>query len=372
MSVSINNVDKSMERDVWCILGLPFDAVNMNQVVKKVQVAAENKTPCFISTPNLNFLIESQNDDSFRDSVINSDLSVADGKPLVWIAKLLNIPIPERVAGSDLIEELIRNESANRVLKVFFFGGEDGIAEIACEKLNSHVTGLKCVGYLNPGFGSIDDMSSNEIVNEINQGKADFIIVSLGAKKGQVWIERNIKELNAPIISHLGAVVNFIAGTINRAPKIFQKLGLEWLWRIKEEPSLWKRYFHDAVSFFNLLAYRVFPLFILVRIIDKKSRKNKYSIVVTSNTDGVAIELRGYCGSDNIAEINNAFEGAINSLGDVDIIIRKDTYIDAAFIAKTLLLKNILLNKDRKLLITSESKLVTKLFYYNCCEYLLK
>ena len=169
-------------------------------------------------------------------------MSVADGKPIVWLARLLNIPIPERVAGSDLIEELIKNRTEHKILKVFFFGGEDGIAEAACEKLNSYNTGLKCVGSFNPGFGSIADMSSSEIIDQINQSNADFIIVSLGAKKGQAWIEKNRKNLNAPIISHLGAVVNFIAGTVSRSPKILQKSGLEWLWRIKEEPMLWKRY----------------------------------------------------------------------------------------------------------------------------------
>ena len=195
-----NDIDE-MNRDVWCILGLPFDAISMGDVVAKVHSSITNITPCFISTPNLNFLVASQNDDVFRNSVINSELSIVDGKPLLWVARLLGIPVHERVAGSDLIETLIKNSKGYKPLNVFFFGGQDGIAEIACNKLKSHVDGLQCVGSYNPGFGSIEEMSSDEIINIINQSNADFVIVSLGAKKGQAWIEENRDKLNAPVIS---------------------------------------------------------------------------------------------------------------------------------------------------------------------------
>ncbi|MFV1983698.1 MAG: WecB/TagA/CpsF family glycosyltransferase [Thiohalomonadales bacterium] len=364
----------NIERNVWCILGLPFDALNIDKVVDKLHHIAINKTPCFVSTPNLNFLIESQTDPVFRDSVINSELSVVDGKPLVWIARLLGIPISERVAGSDLIEEFIKNKGGYKPLKVFFFGGEAGIAESACEKLNSQTSGLQCVGNLYPGFGSIADMSSEDIINQINQNDADFVIVSLGAKKGQTWIERNRKQINAPLISHLGAVVNFIAGTVNRAPKFLQKIGMEWLWRIKEEPVLWKRYFHDAISFFYLLIFKVFPLFIIIRVVGKKAGKNKFSIELFNSVETMKIELSGSCSENNIPAINKIFKNVINSPidGEVNIVIKDGAYVDAAFLAKILLLKNILSNNKRNLNIITESKLVDKIFRYNCCEYLLQ
>ena len=322
------------ERDEWCILGLPFDSINMDCVIDKIHSSVLDKTSFFISTPNLNFVIACQSNDEFRDSVINSDLSVVDGKPLVWIARLLSIPIPERVAGSDLIEELIKNKAKHRAIKVFFFGGEDGIAEFACKKLNSDEVGLQCVGSLNPGFGSIEDMSSKKIINQVNQSDADFIVVSLGAKKGQAWIENNRKNLDASIISHLGAVVNFIAGTVNRSPKILQKLGFEWLWRIKEEPMLWRRYFNDGISFFNLLIFKVLPLFIIIQFVENKRKINKPSIETSNKNDVINIELCGYWGNDNIAELNNEFQNVTNQYTEniVEINIKKDSYIDAAVI----------------------------------------
>ena len=369
MSVSTkNSSDKSIVRDVWCILGLPFDSINMKSTIDKVHSSATNKIPCFISTPNLNFLIESQKDIEFRNSVINSDLSVVDGKPLVWMARLLNIPISERVAGSSLIEELIENSAGYKPLKVFFFGGEEGVGEIACKKLNASKSGLQCVGNLNPGFGSIEEMSSRKIIDQININDADFIIVSLGAKKGQAWIEKNRKFLNAPIISHLGAVVNFVAGTVSRSPKIFQKIGLEWLWRIKEEPALWKRYFFDGVLFIYLFIFRVIPLSLTIRNTGSR-KKNKTEI--STNNNVINIILDGCCLS-NTTEISKAFNKANSFTGDVEICLDKGSYIDAAFIANIQILKSKLSETGRELKVISKSKLATKVFRYSCCEYLLK
>jgi len=360
-----------MNRDVWCILGLPFDVFNMDGVIDKVSQCANNRTPCFISTPNLNFLIASQNNTDFKNSVINSDLSVADGKPLIWIARLLNIPLPERIAGSDIIEELIENRKGNKPLKVFFFGGQDGVSEQACKKLNLSSKGLSCVGFYNPGFGTLDEMSTPNIIDAINQSDTDFVIVSLGAKKGQAWIEENKDKLNAPVISHLGAVVNFIAGTVKRSPKILQKTGLEWLWRIKEEPALWKRYFRDGLSFLYLLIFRILPLSILV-FRKKPKKENRIGQIEITSCDGVTnIKLNGFWGIDNIQETNKAFVAVLELTDDIHINITDTSYIDGAFIAKIMLLKKKLNNDSRGLKIKSESRLVTNVLRYNCCDYLL-
>jgi N-acetylglucosaminyldiphosphoundecaprenol N-acetyl-beta-D-mannosaminyltransferase len=360
------------KRNIWCILGLPFDALDMNSVIEKLHTAAINKTSCFISTPNLNFLVASHKTSEFKNSVINSDLNVVDGKPLIWVARLLNIPMPERVAGSNLIEELIENKNNNPPLKVFFFGGESNVAEIACNKLNAVNSGLKCVGSFNPGFGSIDEMSSKEVINKINQSNSDFVIVSLGAKKGQAWIERNRKDLDAPIISHLGAVINFIAGTIKRSPKLMQKLGLEWLWRIKEDPLLWKRYFFDGFSFIGLLLTRVLPLLVLINLFEKKMKKSESRLNVYEDNDSTCFELKGYWGDGNIDKINLSFESVLNSTTKlVNLNIEINSYIDAALIAKLLLLKNILADSNRVMIVKTKSRLVGKILKYNCCEYLL-
>jgi len=360
-----------MERNVCSILGLPFDMTDMFGAIERIDYSVKNNTPCFISTPNLNFLIASQNNTDFRNSVINSDLSVADGKPLIWIARLLNIPLPDRIAGSDIIEELIENKKRNNPLKVFFFGGHDGVAEQACKKLNLSEKGLSCTGFYNPGFGTLDEMSTPNIIDTINQSDADFVIVSLGAKKGQAWIQENKDKLESPVISHLGAVVNFIAGTVKRSPKILQKLGIEWLWRIKEEPALWSRYFRDGVSFLYLFLFRALPLSILISRKKPKKENRTGKIEITSSDGLTNIELNGFWGIDNIQETNKAFIAVLELTDDIHINITESSYIDGAFIAKIMLLKKNLTKDSRGLKIKSESRLITRIFHYNCCDYLL-
>lgn len=244
------------KRQVHWILGLPFDAVSLAEAMQTVRNAARQRTPLFISTPNLNFLIASQKDPAFRDSVIHSDLSLADGMPILWLAKLLKVPIRERVAGSTLFEQLRYSplEPEDGPLRVYFFGGPDGVAEKAANAINQDSTSMQCVGYCSPGFGSLDDISTSDLLAHINASGADFVVVSLGAKKGQAWILRNRSQLQAPIISHLGAVVNFVAGNVQRAPVWMQRVGLEWLWRIKEEPNLYKRYVSDGISILSIVA----------------------------------------------------------------------------------------------------------------------
>lgn len=248
------------DRDVYCLLGLPFDAVDFAAAMGRVRDAVARREPCFLSTPNLNFLIACQSDAAFRDSVINSDLSVADGMPLVWMARLLGIPIRERVAGSGLFEGLRRGEGENaKPVRVYFFGGPEGAAEAACRAINRDSRGMVCAGFESPGFGSVEDMSDEGGIGRINASGADFLVVSLGAKKGQAWIERNRPRIAAPVISHLGAVVNFVAGTVGRAPVWMQRAGLEWLWRIKEEPALWRRYWNDGRALFAMAFTRLLP-----------------------------------------------------------------------------------------------------------------
>src|SRR4029450_1688151 len=102
--------------------------------------------------------------------------------------------------------------------------------------------------------------SSAAIIATINASNADFLVVALGASKGQSWLQHNHHRLSIPVRAHLGAAINFQAGFLRRAPKIVRKAGFEWLWRIKEEPHLWQRYWHDGRTLLHLLWTRILPL----------------------------------------------------------------------------------------------------------------
>lgn len=241
------------------IAGLPFDVVDTAGAARHIAAAMRDRQRLFLSTPNLNFLVAAQRDAAFRESVLASDLSVADGMPVVWLARLQGTPLPERVAGSSVFDLLRRGtgqELLGRPIKVYFFGGPPGVAEQACVVLNAEQAAgrghMQGVGAQCPGFGPVEAMSPPEAIAAINASGADFLVVALGAQKGQAWIMHNLDRLTVPVVSHLGAVVNFVAGTVQRAPVAWQRLGLEWLWRIRQEPQLFGRYWRDGRALLGL------------------------------------------------------------------------------------------------------------------------
>ncbi len=332
------NIEKDFSRNLWCLLGLTFDAVDINQTVIEVLSSANKHEPCFLSTPNLNFLCAAQTDKAFKESVINSDLSIADGFPIVLTAKLLGISLPQRVAGSDLIEHLYRRNT-DVPLKVFFFGGEAGVGEKACRTINRKPAGLTAVGHFVPGFGSVEEMSSPEIIDLINRHDIEFLIVALGAKKGQAWIELNRQRLKAPVISHLGAVINFFAGSVQRAPVWIQKTGLEWLWRIYQEPALWKRYFNDGLCFIKLLICNILPYWLWLKFNPANSQEPPVAISVSkTDTAWVTIKIAGNCTEFTIAPLRPAFKQAVLEKRDVILDLTDVKKIDSAFIGLCLIL----------------------------------
>ena len=277
-------------RSTFCILGLPFDAVDRSQVLDRIRESVEKRTPLFITTPNTNNLIASRRDVPFRNSFVRSDLAIADGMPIVWIAKLLGLPVRERLAGASLFEDLRRGGAGP--IRIYIFGGPDGAAKKAHDKINRDNGAMTSVGWCSPGFGSLADMSSPTIIDAINEARPDLVLAALGSQKGQAWVERNRASLDAPVIMHLGAVVNFAAGTLNRAPNFIQNAGFEWAWRIKEEPTLWRRYWNDGRALLALLVRHLWPLIRSERLA-RKHVPGASSIHVSRHDGTCRITLRG-------------------------------------------------------------------------------
>lgn len=324
------------QRKVHCVLGLPFDLLDEAGAVERVRESARSGTPCFFSTPNLSFATAVQRDAALRDSVIRSDMSVPDGIPLIWAAKLMGVPTRGRVAGSSTFERLWREPRAGeQPLKVFFFGGADGVAARASEAINAQVKGVRCVGFESPGFGSVEAMSGEDRIQRINASGADFIIVSIGVAKGQAWIERNRDRLSAPVISYLGAVVNFVAGAVQRAPRWVQRLGLEWLWRIKEEPALWRRYAQDGLAYFGLLLTRVIPYRWNAwrRRPDSQRLRDAAVELAPEGQGGSRLRLTGSWAGDNVDRLRPWLDQAAQVQGPLHIDLSGCDYADSAAIA---------------------------------------
>ena len=300
----------NFSRNLHCVLGLPFDVLTLEQAVTCIREAVARRTPCFLSTPNLNFLITGQTQVEFRNSVVRSDLSLADGMPIVWLAKLMGIPIAERVAGSDVFEAL--RFSNGPVLKVYFFGGPPGVAQRAAQQINTEGKGMVCVGFESPGFGSIGEMSTARTIAAINGSGADFLVVALGAAKGQAWIEHNLADLQVPVVTHLGAVVNFVAGGVRRAPRWMQKAGMEWAWRIREEPALWRRYVSDGIGLVRVLMNSTAPHLYYKYLHRESPLRAINAKIECDNLTTISVELQG----DTVLNSGAVIKGQLATAGE--------------------------------------------------------
>jgi N-acetylglucosaminyldiphosphoundecaprenol N-acetyl-beta-D-mannosaminyltransferase len=362
-----------LSREVYCIFGIPVDAIDMPAVLSRIEAAAAGAAPFVISTPNLNFLVNSQVDPEFRESLLLSDLCPADGMPIVWIAWLSGIPIKARVAGSDIFDALKAGHGSARPLRVFLFGGLEGVAAAAARALNVRPGGLQCVGSMFPGFGTLDEMSRDQVIDEINASHADFLVASLGARKGQVWLQRNRDRLRVPLMAHLGAVMNFQAGTIKRAPSIMREYGLEWLWRIKEEPHLWRRYWNDGCVLLRLMLTRVLPLVVATLWQRLRYERKSRDLVIrqAQSHDSVTLSLYGVATALQVNEAIPCFRAAAAENKQIVIDLSETRAIDARFVGLLLMLRKQLKGRGAGLKFVGVSSRLRRMFRLNGVAFLL-
>lgn len=333
----------AFDRDVWAILGMPLDNVTLDEAAGLIERAVETRTRLSFVTPNVNWMVRALKDTKAMKQIVNADLSLADGAPVVWLAKQLGMPLQERVAGADLFQRLRSDERAEvPPIRIFFFGGRDGAAKGADAALRRDDGRLVAAGWHHPGFGDVESMSGEEIRAKINASNADFIIVSLGAVKGQAWIEHNQAHLDAPVIAHLGAVVDFAAGTIERAPSWVSKSGLEWIWRIFAEPALWKRYWDDGVSLIGLVNRRLGPL--------KKASHPKATPKAIEKKQGEGrLQLSGDLVLAHRAALKTELVNAAQKAGDCTLDLTEVGAIDASALGQVRMLEQCLMRRGNRL-----------------------
>jgi N-acetylglucosaminyldiphosphoundecaprenol N-acetyl-beta-D-mannosaminyltransferase len=317
-------------RKVHAVLGLPFDTLDVADTVALVRRCVERRQRCFMTTPNLNFAMAARDDAAFRQSILASDLCVADGMPIVWLA---------RVAGAEVFERLRQSppDARKPPIKVFFFGGPQGAAEAAVAALPADGGGMVGVGYDAAGFGSVEEMSTSAHVERINSSGADFVVVSLGARKGQAWIERNRARIKAPLISHLGAVVNFVAGTVRRAPRWMRRTGFEWLWRVIEEPALWRRYASDGAALAMLIVRDVLPWMPQQGALRRAARGSGPSYRVDRSAAAALFHLQGHWFGAELAPLRQDMACELRSGRSVQVDLSNANSVDSG-LAGTLLL----------------------------------
>lgn len=359
------------ERRVYCLLGLPVDAVTKQETLDRLREAITRRSRRVWTTPNVNHLVACQTDRSFRDTMLHSDLLTADGMPLVLIARMLGVPLRERVAGSNVFELLM--QGAAGPARVYFFGGERGVAARASARLSEISRHMRCVGYCAPGFGSVESMCTDDAIEAINEAAPDILVLSLGTARSHAWIKLAGSRLDVPIVSYLGSVINFVAGTIRRAPAWMQRAGLEWLWRIKEEPHLARRYGQECAVLLRLFFTRALPA-AAHRLLAAPSAAAFSNARISIAREGGALRLRlaGAWGERNLQPLREALAQAVAERANIVIDLERLSHIDPAVMGLIMIARGHQSRYGRRLDLVSASARIRRLFRLHCAEYLLE
>lgn len=227
------------------ICGVGIDRFSFDQVVEIIldHLKSPNPEPRYVVTPNAQHILLLQRDEHLRRVYRDAFLVVPDGVSLLYAARLLGAPLRGRVNGTDLFEYLCRI-AAREELGIYLLGGRPDAADISAQVLRDRYPTLRIAGTYCPPYGFEDDPCElAAIQRSIRAAAPDILFVGLGTPKQEFWIYANHGELNVPLSIGIGASFDFVSGIIRRAPRLLQKIGLEWLFRLLTEPRrLWRRY----------------------------------------------------------------------------------------------------------------------------------
>ncbi len=234
------------------LLGVPFHDTTLEETIGEIARLIRTREVRYMATANLDFAAQASMDVELQRILVEAHLVLCDGKPLIWASRWLGAPLRERIAGSDLVPRLAQEAEA-RGWRVFFLGGDAEALGLACARLKAKHPGLAIEGY-SPPFGRLLDLNHEEIAAKVKAFAPDILFVAFGCPKQEKWIYMHHAALGVPVSVGVGATVDFLAGKFRRAPRWMQVSGLEWLFRLMQEPRrLYQRYLIDLLFFVRSL-----------------------------------------------------------------------------------------------------------------------
>ena len=317
-------------RKLIIILGIPIDDLNMTSVMERlerfIQVGRSMQKTHQIVTVNTDFIVKSAHDPELRFLLQEADLATADGMPLVWGARLLGVDLKERVTGADLVPALAKT-AAEKGYSIYLLGAGPGVAEKAGKVMQERYPGLKIAGVQSPPFQPIE-ATDPAIIDEIRAAQPDILMVALGNPKQEKWIQRFGPVLGVPVMIGVGGSLDFIAGVTRRAPDWMQRSGLEWFYRLTQEPKrLWKRYFNDLFVFTWLFARQLWAM--------------RHSLLRTDHLpftdffimkDATMINVHGRLTVANVEDFRETSRKVLAVSQNVIINLEKATFLDSSAI----------------------------------------
>lgn len=236
-----------------------LDNVTKAEAIDHIERCIAERKISHVVTPNVDQIVRIEKDSYFKEICEHAELLLADGHPLIWIAKWYGTPIREKISGSDLVPALCE-VAADKGYSIFLLGAAPGVAQKAAGKLQQRLPSLKIVGTYSPPQGFENDEAEKSRINQmLLESHADMLFVGMGVPKQDIFIYENMDKYQIPMSFSIGGTIDFIAGEQRRAPKWMSDHGMEWLYRFFQDPKrMFKRYFMNDMKIIRL-AYKYRP-----------------------------------------------------------------------------------------------------------------
>jgi N-acetylglucosaminyldiphosphoundecaprenol N-acetyl-beta-D-mannosaminyltransferase len=247
------------------VIGVAISATDLPRAVDTILSWRQRGERHFVSTCTAHTLVECQRNPALRERINGAALAVPDGMPLVWLARKHGYPDVSRVYGPDLLLAVCE-AGLPLGLRHFFYGGAPGVPERLAARLQQHFPSLSVVGCISPPYGELTTEEDAALVEQINAVAPDIVWVGLGTPKQDFWSADHVGRLTASALIGVGAAFDFHSGRVRQAPPWVQRSGLEWLFRLVQEPRrLWRRYLVDNAIFVyhvgaQSLGLRAYPI----------------------------------------------------------------------------------------------------------------
>jgi N-acetylglucosaminyldiphosphoundecaprenol N-acetyl-beta-D-mannosaminyltransferase len=227
------------------VLGIPLALTDYDSTLDWVDAAVESGHRGYVCVAAVHTVMACQEDPVLREAVLGADFTVPDGQPLVWALRALGHPLRDRVYGPELMDRACARAARNGQ-RFFLYGGRNQGALVELSRLlRLRHPGLRIVGGYAPPFRELTEAENDVVAGDIRRTRADVVWVGIGVPKQEKWMARMRERLDAPVLIGVGAAFDFHAGLVPQAPALLQRLGLEWLYRLRQEPRrLWRRYAH--------------------------------------------------------------------------------------------------------------------------------
>jgi N-acetylglucosaminyldiphosphoundecaprenol N-acetyl-beta-D-mannosaminyltransferase len=243
------------EGSVRELFSIPIHAMRMEQVLDRIDETIVRRGRLQIGVVNAAKIVNMRRNDLLRRSVLSSDLILADGISVVWASRLLGRPLPERVAGIDLMMEMLRRGN-ERGYRIYCLGATEEVSDAVTARIRRDFPGVVIAGHRN---GYFKDYEEEEVAEDISRSCSDILFVAITSPKKEKFLAEYSAKIGVPICHGVGGSFDVMAGKVERAPEIWQKFGLEWLYRLKQEPTrLWRRYLITNTLFCWILIEEIF------------------------------------------------------------------------------------------------------------------